>query len=1108
MRVRLLGGFEAEADGRPLPELPTEKSRALLAFLALESGSAHPRERLGSLLWPELPSAAAAANLRKTLYRLQGSLESVVPGLFAKVLDSRRHEIACRSDTVDTDVAEFEGLLATWRAHEHRSTETCDVCLATLEAAASRYRGELLDRLRVIDSPEFDEWLLHRRNRLHEGAKACLTALAEAYDRRGEAQLALATSRRLLEIDPYLEAAHRKVITLLAAAGEVTAAVAHFSAWRQHLRSELGVEPETLTLELVEAVRAGEGPGRTTSPVFGLPVQTGPLLGRERELLEAEELLLEEDSRLVTLMGPGGTGKTRMAAALGARLAAKGEFVDGIYFVPLAQVGSREELWESLARALGLTWTGDEVPGRVVAFLRSRRCALVLDNFEQLVHEADAVNQILDAASQVKVVATSRVALDLTFERRFPLRGLGYPSREDASDPHLFSSIKLFVDSARRARPDFELSAEDASHVAAVCRAVEGSPLAIELAAAWTRLLSCDEIARRLGAGVDLLTSSKRNLPKRHRSMAATFEHSWELLAAPARRLLAALSVFKGPFSLDAVLEVTGGGVVELSTLLDHSLLTRHDAGAYGLHEMVRRFAAERLAADAALSEAVRDRHARYYLRAVKHKASLLHGPEAVRAIRDLRAILQDIREAWRWALETGDAVTLADTVEELATFYDFLGLLAEGEQLLQRAAVLARRTKEQPFLLGRARYWLASFQFRLGRTQEAFDGAKRVAADAELAGDMHLRASAHALEAEVLAGRAEYTEAKRLMRSSLDLYSRGPRDRRLADALFRLATIEWHSGDLHGALASYEQAEKLFAELGDVEGRARALSYVAGIHWELASARRAEELLRQAEELYASLGHTMGIAGCRARFAIISHQDGRYEEAIAAVDEAAERYREIGDEAGYANAVGNRAGMLLDLGRFEEAQASARQALDIAVRVGNERNVARHTFNIGQAQMGLGDDDGANEHFGRALQILRAMAPNRLTLVPLLGSAEIYLRRGLGSDALALAEEALDVARQIGHKGYVVEAEVMRFRALAATGDRDTALAGLGAMAATGSDDEAIGRASYATWALTGEEAAAKVALEHYRALHTRTPTHYVKERLRELTAVIGNQP
>src|SRR5690606_29546933 len=164
---------------------------------------------------------------------------------------------------------------------------------------------------------------------------------------------------------------------------------------------------------------------------------------------------------------------------------------------------------------------------------------------------------------------------------------------------------------------------------------------------------------------------------------------------------------------------------------------------------------------------------------------------------------------------------------------------------------------------------------------------------------------------------------------------------------------------------------------------------------------------------------------------------------------EAAERYREIGDEAGYANAVGNRAGMLLDLGRFEEAQASARQALDIAVRVGNERNVARHTFNIGQAQVGLGDGHGTNENFGRALQILRAMAPNRLTLVPLLGSAEIYLRRGLGSDALALAEEALDVARQIGHKGYVVEAEVMRFRALAATGDRDTALAGLGAMAA-----------------------------------------------------------
>ena len=344
-----------------------------------------------------------------------------------------------------------------------------------------------------------------------------------------------------------------------------------------------------------------------------LPALTTGFVGRENELAELLRLLASPTSRLVTLLGPGGVGKTRLA--LEAAAAVEPAFLNGVWLAQLAGVDNPAALPWSLADAVGLALAGAEPPEvQLLNFLRHRELLLVLDNFEHLIGKAalDLVWRILQQAPAVKFLITSRERLNLAAEWLVDLAGLPFPAGNGRGDAQAYPAVQLFVRRSHRVRPDFVLDAGAGEAVARICQLTEGLPLAIELAAAWMRTLPPAQIVEELARGLALLASTAHDIPERHRSMAAVFEHSWTLLDNEAQMALAQLSVFRGGFDQAAAQAVAHAGLPLLQALVDRSLLRMDDTGRFDMHPLVRQFAGDRLS-QSPQATAARSRHAQHF---------------------------------------------------------------------------------------------------------------------------------------------------------------------------------------------------------------------------------------------------------------------------------------------------------------------------------------------------------------------------------------------------------------------------------------------------------------------------------------------------------------
>src|SRR3712207_1580304 len=333
---------------------------------------------------------------------------------------------------------------------------------------------------------------------------------------------------------------------------------------------------------------------RPVSPA-PLPPQPTTFVGREAEVAALTRLLAEPDCRLVTIVGPGGIGKTRLALQVAARAAPA--YADGVAFAPLQDVPTAELLVGALAEAVGCPLSGrDEPQDQLLAYLRDRELLLLLDNAEHLLDGAEFVGELLAAAPRLQLLVTSREALNLQEEWRYPLAGLEVPAVGQGRGVEACSAVALFVERARRVRRDFALEAEREG-VVRICRLVGGLPLALELAAAWARTLPCAAIAEEIAGNLALLATSARNVPERHRSVRAAFDQSWQHLSWEERAVYARLAVFHGGFRRAAAERVAGATLPVLATLLDKSLVRYEADGRYHLHELLGEYAAEQLAA-------------------------------------------------------------------------------------------------------------------------------------------------------------------------------------------------------------------------------------------------------------------------------------------------------------------------------------------------------------------------------------------------------------------------------------------------------------------------------------------------------------------------------
>ncbi len=428
-----------------------------------------------------------------------------------------------------------------------------------------------------------------------------------------------------------------------------------------------------------------------TPPPLALPARfplpTTPLIGREHELAQIDQLLRDPACRVVTIAGPGGMGKTRLALTVATHQTAY--YPDGIYFVSLAALSGPDLMLATIAKGLGVTFVGaGDAKAQLLAFLRQKQLLLVLDNLEHLLEGVDLLVDMLATAPHLCLLITSRERLNLQGEWVIDLQGLPVPVQNDenVTTPIAESAlattpaVAMFVEHARRATARFSADGETLAAIARICRLVNGMPLGIELAAAWVHLLSCREIADEIERNFDFLSASRRDLPTRHRSLRAVFDHSWQLISAGEQKVLGRLALFRGGFTREAAHAVAGATLPVLAALVSKSLIHRTEAGRYALHDLLRQYAEERLQADPSVAEQAADIHSRYYAEFVQRHEAQLRGPQQLQAIAELNAEIENIFAGWRWAIRRGNLAAIEPPLKSLWFFFEVHGWYQEAE--------------------------------------------------------------------------------------------------------------------------------------------------------------------------------------------------------------------------------------------------------------------------------------------------------------------------------------------------------------------------------------------------------------------------------------------
>ena len=598
-------------------------------------------------------------------------------------------------------------LLAECRTHCHPRLQDCAWCARRLAQAAELYRGELLEGF-FLDSQPFEEWLLVRRENLRSQALEALYDLAQHALLHEDYLLAQRYARRQLEIDAWREEAHYQLMYALALAGQRSAALAQYETCAHVLESELGAEPGDELRDLYGQLLSGRRlqPEAAAVPNLqpaGFPVPATPLIGRQVELAQVEAALDDPGCHLLTLTGPGGIGKTRLAIQAGIQQA--GLRRHGAFFVPLAGVAAPEFLAPAIANAICFTFHGRQDPlAQLLDYLSDKEMLLVLDNFEHLLPAAAQVEAIQARSPGVTLLVTSRQRLDLPGEHRLSLSGLSFPpnganERQPAAPPEGYSAVLLFNEIAARQGANGRTSPghqEQAPSVARICRLVEGLPLGIELAAAWLRLLSPQEIAAEIERDLGLQSLAHPDLPERHRSLPAVFDTSWRLLAEDERRVLSSLSILPGGFTLQTGREVAGATPRLLLGLVDKSLLHRRSEAYFEIGELLRQYLQQRLSEQPEwAAQAYRRRSACYLAFVLQRRPGLeqaLQRGERPQALLDeFNREKDNLQASWQYLLgrageENAPFADVEAYVDGLGLFYAYQGWSQEAARLYELA--------------------------------------------------------------------------------------------------------------------------------------------------------------------------------------------------------------------------------------------------------------------------------------------------------------------------------------------------------------------------------------------------------------------------------------
>lgn len=917
---------------------------ALLAYLSVEdhgrARQTHTRESLSALLWPDTEQAKAFTNLRHTLWEIQKTFGQ-------ELLITNRETISLHADSnLWVDVQRFESLLL-----EGSTQNDVALRISLLAESVQLYRHHFLTGFTLKNAPTFSDWSQSKSDEMRLKLMQALTMLADDYCMLGRAEAAIPYARRRVELDRLNESAHRQLMQVYLQAGQHSAALKQYQACEQILRKELNLDPQPETRELYKQIRKGEvkhtQPAvqkQTTIPHNNLPHRLTIFIGREQERAEIMDLLATH--RLVTLIGAGGVGKSRLSQQVGAEVLA--HYPDGVWFVELAPLADPNLIPQIILSVLRFGEQPGKTPLQVLEEqLSSKKMLLIIDNCEHLIEaSAKITHALLMSAPELKVFATSREALGVEGELVWTVPSLTIPDLQSLGDIEQltqYESVRLFIDRALLVQPHFNVDQNAVHTIAQICSRLDGIPLAIELAAARVKALTVDQIYKRLNDCFRLLTGGSRTGLERHQTLRATIDWSYNLLAADEKKLLRRLSAFMGSWTLEAAEQVCikESGEFDvlgaLMYLIDKSLVvtdgSAHEA-RYHLLETTRQYAREKLV-EAEEDELLHNQHLAYFLALAENGYREITGPDQAEVIELLDAEHDNFRIALEWCYLKQYTESALKMLGALGWAWAMSGYFSEARSWFDKLRVRGDLA-DYPEAYARVLNHIGNFATDVFQTSDA-----RPILDEAL--EIWLK----------LGSQAEYG---------------------LADALIFLGITFDHAGSLDDAESLYKRSLEVSQRCGNHRVQAASMMFLGGIEATRGNLTSAQNLLEQGLEFAEKNGDLFSIALGSVNLGSFFVDRGNYPKARLLFDRQLKVIERLKFRFGLVQGLSSSGDLYHREGDYIQAEQCFEKSLIASRDLGMKGSTCFSLYMLSLLALHQNDYSSAVSRFGKYIEYARAI--------------------------------------------------------------------------------------------------------------------------------------
>ena len=936
---------------------PKGKTSALLYYLVYQSDWVS-REDILYLFWPDSDEFKARQSLRQVL-------NSIRKLPFTNSLEAREDKLLWQ---VETDVKAFQTAVKTER----------------WDRVVEIYKGPLLEGYRSRNIPEFESWLEYERQSLFNSYREAVFKLAKALQMDGRFQQAIELFERLYKFDSLDEEVFRRYLELLGLAGRRHDALKLYEQFKQTLATELGGEPEQVTQKLVEQIRSGDlrteiktdtdtlANEDASKPRLTLPTPATRFIGRTADLDAVTKLLSNSACRLLTLVAPGGMGKTRLALEVGKHLAT--QFEDGACFVPFEAISKPELMIAALADALKFSFFGQQEPkAQLLEYLSTKSMLLIMDNLEHLLEGSNLIADVLTSAPKLKILATSREHLNLHAEWLYDVKGM--PAKMNGDKITVADALDLFAQSAKQVDANFNLTDENKDLITEICERVGGMPLAIELAASWLRVISLEEIARELEKGFDILETTTKDLPERHQSVRVVFALSWQQLSEDERAALRKLSVFQGGFTKEAAQTVAGVGLPLLLLLRNKSFLEQDSSGRFAQHPLLQQFATSKLQEQSGEETETKQKHATYYARLISDWQEAAKGSDHKKVTDALETELPNLFAAWEWVLETRDYNGLVTLASGLENYYKFRGLQQTCIDLFVKAIpILEQAGQKADFALGNILLRLAYPYMRTSQLDKSLAAIDRSDDLLASANDPELKTSS-------------------LILRSVLFQEMGRRDEALGYARELLA---------------------LQRKLGNKQGEADSLNGLAVRLAGMGKSEEAETYLFESLAINRALGNELGIGGNLISVGLSYMSKDRLPEAKQALEEALAIAQKTGFQKLLVDSLRYSGRLELLTENYDAAQDYLEQAFETSVAQSDVSHRIDIEYGLARVETARGNAAPAMQQLSATLAKATEAKRTYLQLNGLAYIAELYIGQKKFKDAAPLLGQVLEHPRTV----------------------------------------------------------------------------------------------